>query len=910
MRLNSMSRLLRVFIFLILFSPPLTTPTHQTVKADDTGKPDIPAPQLLKDINSVTFPSTPGGLYPLDGYVYFAANSESGREVWRTDGTQAGTQLVCDINPGDGDGVRGELHDGDFFGHLGSTLFFPANDGSGNGIELWKTNGTATGTVLVKDINLSGDSQPNGFIGAAGLLFFVADDGSGQKLWRTDGTEEGTFSSDILASAYDKNTYMAAYGGMIYFQGSDTTNGSELWYWNGQAGQTGMVADINPSGSSTPDHLRVVGDTLYFSADDGVHGVELWKTSAGGTEMVFDINPGVGSSSPSNLVSFNGLAYFAASTTSEGVELWRSDGSAGGTILVEDINPGDGSGISSSTDMVEMGGNLYFMGGDDLTGFELWKTDGSNTSLVKDINPGAYDSNISPMVVMGDSIYFSAKNLPEELINEANYELWRSDGTMAGTQIVKDISPGAGSAFNSNPIVTTNGNLLFAASDRLSHWDLWVSDGSEVGTLQLTVNTMTADASIERVTPFGSRLFFAADDGIHGFEPWISDGTPAGTHIIKDLVPGKGDGVYTGPLTSFGRLIVGQKLYFSGYELDGQQNRWGALWVTDGSESGTQMVLRNSPQTMAAIGSMVYFLCGVDDNVSLYKSDGTPQGTVKIMHWGTGFDQNNWSVGLDGRYYFFLRNSNITELWESDGTPSGTRLATITPRVNLLIFKGGVELPNGPILYANGGKIWQSSGTPGSEQVVSGDYHYSSRLQTVAGGWLYFIATNESGTSSNNLYRTKGVGSGIEQVTEDVGWIEETIEDQVYFGYWRQINGSWFSYLGRAGGEPMVVERLEPASGDYTYEWSPDSPRIAHIGNQVFFCGKDNKNGSELWTSDGTAIGTHVIDLYAGSNSSNPGNLYFVHGRLFFTAEDGIHGKELWLVDTLTQRLSLPIIRN
>ncbi len=68
-------------------------------------------------------------------------------------------------------------------------------------------------------------------------------------------------------------------------------------------------------------------------------------------------------------------------------------------------------------------------------------------------------------------------------------------------------------------------------------------------------------------------------------------------------------------------------------------------------------------------------------------------------------------------------------------------------------------------------------------------------------------------------------------------------------------------------------------------------------------------NGSELWTSDGTAAGTHVIDLYAGSNSSNPGNMYFVHGHLFFTADDGTHGKELWVIDTLVQRIFLPAIR-
>lgn len=909
MRRNSTARQPNIFLifFIVIISP--FSSRYQHVRADSNLENPIPAPHLLKDINSIPFPSTPGGLYSLNGYVYFVADSLTGREIWRTDGTQAGTQLISDINPGRGDGVEGQLFDQYFFGSLGSTIFFPANDGSGKGTELWKTDGTANGTVLVKDINPSGDSRPDGFISIDGLIFFVADDGSGQKLWRSDGTPEGTFSSDILSPAYDKNTSMAAYEGMIYFQGSDPASGSELWRWNGQAGQAELVVDINPSGDSAPDHLRVIDNTLYFSADDGVHGVELWKTSAGGTEMVLDINPGVNSSNPSNLISFNGLAYFAAATASNGMELWRSDGNADGTRLVEDINPGNGNGISAFTSMVEMGGSLYYVGGENLAGFELRKSDGTSSSLVLDINPGAYNSNISSMVVMGANIYFSAKNSPEELISEANYELWRSDGTPAGTQIVKDISPGAGSAFNSNPIVTTNGKLLFAASNRLANWNLWVSDGSEADTSQLAVNTMTAGASIDRAIPFGSHLFFAADDGVHGLEPWISDGTPGGTRMIKDLVTGNRGGIDAGPLASFGTLIVGQRLYFSGYELDGQQNRWDALWVTDGSEAGTQLVVRDRPQTMAAIGSMAYFLCGGDDNVRLYKSNGTPQGTEEIKHWGAGYDHNNWSVSLDGRYYFYLRTPNGTELWESDGTPSGTHPAAVTPKVDLLILKGGVELPGGLILYADGGKFWQSCGIPGSERLVSGDYLYTNWTQAIAGEWLYFIATNEAGTSAYNLYRTKGVGSGVEMIAEDVRWIEHTLGDQVYFGYWRQINGSWFRHLGRAGGEPVVVERFEPTSSAYTYEPSFGSPRIAQIGEQAYFYGKNDIDGAELWTSDGMPTGTHRIDLNAGPASSSPGNLHFVHGRLFFTADDGAHGNELWVVDTLTQRLFLPSIR-
>jgi len=166
-----------LFFFLCLFIP-----SRPAALAEPPGGADLPAPVMLKDINATPYPSTPGGLYPLDGLVYFAADGGAGREVWRSDGTPGGTFQVSDINPGPGSSVEGALHDADFFGSLGETLFFPADDGSGAGVELWRTDGTDAGTGLVKDIHPGGDSRPDGFVSAGGLLFFVANDGGGQAL--------------------------------------------------------------------------------------------------------------------------------------------------------------------------------------------------------------------------------------------------------------------------------------------------------------------------------------------------------------------------------------------------------------------------------------------------------------------------------------------------------------------------------------------------------------------------------------------------------------------------------------------------------------------------------------------------------------------------------------------------------
>src|SRR5205823_8808173 len=117
-----------------------------------------------------------------------------------------------------------------------------------------------------------------------------------------------------------------------------------------------LVKDIRPGGiGSNPFNLMVVGETLFFSANDGVNGTELWKSdgTAAGTVLVKDIRPGSAGSSPSYHTVVKGTLYFTANDGVNGVELWKSDGTAAGTVLVKDIRPGSsryGSPLSSSPD--------------------------------------------------------------------------------------------------------------------------------------------------------------------------------------------------------------------------------------------------------------------------------------------------------------------------------------------------------------------------------------------------------------------------------------------------------------------------------------------------------------------------------------------------------------------------------
>lgn len=542
-----------------------------------------------------------------------------GRELWRSDGTVADTVLVRDIKPGSGHPIPEVL------GELNGVLLFSADDDV-NGIELWSSDGTETGTELVRDIarHKPVGSMPTGMVDVNGIVFFTADDGtSGRELWKTDGSETGTLLvADVNPGQADALNLLfpglAAVGGLAFYPANDGVHGRELWKSDGTPEGTQLVRDIAAGPrSALSGALRGVGSTVYFSASEPASGPELWKSdgSAEGTVLVREINLTQSSLGPLDLTPVRNELFFTAFEEATGRELWLTNSTKAGTALVHDINPGPASsregGLGSLT---IFGGDLFFAADDGVHGVELWRTDGtsSGTSIVKDVWPGINGG------MLGDSGRIAVANgllFLVAYVEETGAELWATDGTEAGTRLVKDIHPGPGGSYPES-LTDVNGTLFFSAGDAETGSELWKSDGTEAGTVLVRdILPGSASSSPRFLSNVNGVVLFFADDGAHGTELWVSDGTEQGTAMVADIAPGIRSSLPATALMAAFPTILCDAVYFAADNVLNGAELWAvpvaqvSHFVGDCDHSGSVSVSELITGVNVALGSRSIDAC-------------------------------------------------------------------------------------------------------------------------------------------------------------------------------------------------------------------------------------------------------------------------------------------------------------
>lgn len=472
----------------------------------------------VKNINP-DWSSEPWFMVDANGILLFAAppGTTGFRTLWTSDGTEAGTRPL----------PRPERTDSAFDRDNGvqvkaisERLFFVADDGV-HGRELWISDGTPAGTRLVKDVNPGGGSSPSFLIYLNGTLYFDVFDGTAEGLWTSDGTPDGT----SLIKSFDAPTYIRhllnAGGDLFFFTRNDDVHA--LWRSDGTPEGTVKVADLPHN--ALPHNVASVGGRLFFGAIDEEHGTEIWTSdgTTAGTKLLKDVAPGAYNSDPLGLTDVEGILFFIARPYNGFVELWKSDGTTEGTERVKRISHSYGQPYPDN--MTAVGDRLFFTAFDEQAGVELWTSDGTEdgTRRVKDINttPNA-DIDVESV---------NASAWPDDLANAGGVllftavdgihgrELWRSDGTAAGTLLVDDLNPGRiGSAAGNIIAAGTNGSALFSASDGRTGVEVWRTDSSGASTLVADIATGAPSSNPVAFTVAGGNVFVVADDGVTGDE--------------------------------------------------------------------------------------------------------------------------------------------------------------------------------------------------------------------------------------------------------------------------------------------------------------------------------------------------------------------------------------------------------
>jgi ELWxxDGT repeat protein len=520
---------------------------------------ELTGPELVKDI----YPGARGSIdyettFEAVGNTLFLAADDStrGKELWKSDGTREGTMLVKDLCTGNHGSNPSRLI------KAGNFVFFMGHDRT-HSRALWRSDGTTAGTLMLKDILQGRDSSsyalPLGSVGDV-LYFTITDERHGiGELWKSDGTVAGTAKVITISPTSRVAIYPGvAMGGIYYFRVSRGSR-TELWRTDGSTNGTRYV-------TNTDSEPAAAGDHLYFTYNDGIHGRELWTSdgSTAGSRMVKEIAPGSSSGVPYGPFAAGGLAYFSAKVSDESAwSLWRSDGTEAGTFPLLEL-------AEQYWNSIHVAGNhFYFTPKLPNGNSEVWKSDGTvaGTKPLKAGTPG------------GRMIYFGSGSGSFYFLPVFGGPLWQSDGTTRGTRMVGDFSmTGIGHPGSGVYPTAVNGKLLFAASNSTSDKELYsydirlpsiakpqlseITTGSVRLDLAVNPNGISSSAKLEYGTSdaYGSIRYLpvAGESLLSSFQdfPVLLSGLAAGTtyHYRVSATNERGTRVSTGSFrTAFTR---------------------------------------------------------------------------------------------------------------------------------------------------------------------------------------------------------------------------------------------------------------------------------------------------------------------------------------------------------------------
>ena len=869
-----MKNIWRIFpILLITFILP-AHPVRQTQAA-------FPNPFLVADLNTVRQHSHPYPFLSAGAASYFFTynyssnpSNENLPRLYQTDGTPQGTRVMKFMDPGSpGDEPLSALS-----ALFGGWLFFSAYDPE-NGYAVWRTNSSPENTILVTREGSSGASIPFTFQVFQEKLYFAGESG----IWYLE-TPTGQPQPLVETTTGASTTQMMDLDDRLVFSWVDPQHGTELWTSDGTPAGTHILEDIFAgSGSSSPSLGLVFQNTLYFKAQSYLEGEALWSYRPAQNQLTRLLTLENMGTQPPLMTTMGDWVYFFAYDWANGKIFYRTNG-----LEVQQVIKLSGSNTQANmlgTLTRDSQSRVLFLTNDPDNEGGLYSSNGTKEGTIRLAGPLSYSSGST--TYMNGRFYFGAQDKTHGV------ELWQTDGTAAGTGLVKDIYPGPEGSLP-NVFGPCGSRVCFFADDGVHGLEPWSSDGTPAGTQMLVdANPQSDNADLYRIQPAGGRLYFIARDGTH-HNLYRAAPAAAGAELLHQNVdPYDDNGVMA--------VIDDQLFYLEDQGEDGYN-----LWRVAGATSQPTLVkelgkMDGNPaiEHIQALNQAVYIPFGNH----LWTSDGAPDNTRVLYDLANPI---NYLTAFDNRLVFGAYNpTGWTILYASDGTaPTPTTLRNIAGQIVNSAQAGQnlfLNLSTGPDTH----QLWQiDAATLTPQQVAApaclGNFGILSRL-TGVGDTLFFLNLSADQTQMT-LLETRGAQEGAECIwsanlaPDTAAWSDSPMA--VFQGK------IFFEMPGPDGRRQLMMSdgaaegtQIFPGMGlPATMFQTVDDPLTGPGG--LFFQAATQANGSELWFWDGTQSPHLITDLNPGIASSSPKILLAENDRLYFTANNGLSGRELWTLDT------------
>jgi ELWxxDGT repeat protein len=771
-------------------------------------------------------------------------------------------------------------------------LFSMFNTTTGNR-ELWASDGTDAGTARVPAANGAAYSVAATLLTNGKLYFLSLLPDDTIEPWVSDGTSAGTLRLSTIPNIVPEPIGVSSLGragNYIVFAANTSGTGRELWRIDPSNGTVARVTDIAPgTGSGLPPNAAFgsVGSTAVFAASaTGDSTMSLWRTdgTAAGTFVIAPVAPFQDLTTLFFGSGTNGTILFFAG--SPATDLWATDSSIAGTVKLA-------SGVSSDA-LREFGGHYYFST-IAASPAQVWTSDGTaaTTKMLAQI-PGSVSGSSSG--IAGDANQVFVRNMTSTLTGS----VYRIDRASLQLTNLLNYSFSTIATYGNGVFAFARGKLYFDNEDPQNGREIWTSDGTVAGSALLkdiAAETQTQSSNPADFVSFNGQLFFTADDGITGREVWHSDGTSQGTTLLVDANPGAA-GSSPSDLS-----VANGALYFFAADSSGAAH----LWRSDGTPAGTQALAAVSPRPdptrspgcdsrAIVMGGSVYF-AGYDPaaGVQLWKSDGTPMGTQRVTNIVTP------SLGAFGICYlaesagqlYFQANDGVTgsELWVSDGTPSGTHeVADILPGLSgstptdLTSFMGSLYFLASD--GTHGGQLWSSNGTAAGT-MSSPIFGTGTPIGIATTGSTLLIRVQTGGALT--VWSSSGNGASPALLGNDFGnmfGLTDSLFANRGFGYFAggvSTSGivdvePWVTDGTVAGTHPLAT--INPGAGSMPHAFADFD------GITVFEVTVPDST-TQLWRTNGSKTALLAdIDI---------GQTYLAAGQnLFYTSFDPASGTELW----------------